>query len=59
MPKNQFTLRHAVGGKYTTKTNKIWIKNQREWKNNKNIIGDIWYKPKSNPSPNWINIVNF
>ena len=60
-PKKQFTLRHAAGGeKYTTKTDKIWIKNQREWQNDKNIIiGDIWYKPKkskSNPNPKWTNM---
>ena len=60
-PKKQFTLRHAAGGeKYTTKIDKIWIKNQREWESGKNIIiGDIWYKPKksqSNPNPKWTNM---
>lgn len=67
-PKKQYTLRHAAGSdKYTTKTDKVWIKNKRPWsdkdKSIKNVsVGDIWYKPKkskSNPNPKWEDMSNF
>ena len=67
-PKKHYTLRHAAGSeKYTTKTDKIWIKNQRPWSDKdrpvKDVtVGDIWYKPKKSktiPNPEWTEMSNF
>jgi len=56
-PKKQYTLRHAAGApKYTVKTPKINIKDQRPINDSSIIVGDIWYKPSKsqiNPSPTW------
>lgn len=57
--KKRYALRHAAGApKYTTKTIKIQIRNQREWSENPEvIIGDIYHKPKKslkNPNPDWV-----